>query len=84
MSPSPDSAFAIVSCSARPFTINDPPLLTTLMLSPAAVPLTVTVSAWPSPTVPPRVAPRSMATCVTPVPVRSLTVMVSVPPKALS
>ncbi len=46
------------------------------------VPLTVTVSAAPSP--PPPVAPRSIATWVTPVPVRSLTVMLSVPPTALS
>ena len=51
-----------------------PPLLMTLMLSLPAVPLTFTVSAAPSPRC--RASDRSMATCVTPVPVRSLTVMV--------
>ena len=47
------------------------------------VPLTITVSAAPSPP-PPVVPARSTLTCVTSVPVRSLTVMVSAPPSALT
>ena len=77
------SAPSIVTCAASPLTTTDAPLLTTLMLSSPAVPLTVTVSASPSPWPLPGVADRSIATCVTSVPVRSLTVMVSAPPKAL-
>ena len=53
------------------------------MTSSPLVPLTMTVSAWPSPVPLPGVPARSMLTCVTPVPVRSLTVMVSAPPRAL-
>ena len=48
------------------------------------MPLTITVSAAPSPWPLPGVADRSMVTCLTSVPVRSLTVMVSAPPRALS
>ena len=52
------------------------------MESAAAVPLTMTVSAWPSPVPLPGVPARSRFTSVTPVPDRSLTVMVSAPPRA--
>ena len=45
----PASAPAIVTCAARPLTTTDAPLPATLMLSSPAVPLTVTVSAAPSP-----------------------------------
>ena len=47
------------------------------------VPLTVTVSAAPSPHAAAGRAARSIATCLTPVPVRSLTVMLSAPPSAV-
>ena len=56
------SALAIDTCAARPLTTIEPPLLTTLIWSAACVPLTVTVSRWPSPPGPPAVAPRSIAT----------------------
>ena len=52
------------------------------MESAAAVPLTMTVSAWPSPVPLPGVPARSRFTSVTPVPDRSLTVRVSAPPSA--
>ena len=52
-------------------------------MSSPAVPLTLIRSAWPSPAVPPSAAARSRLTLLTPVPLRSLTVIVSVPPRAL-
>ena len=75
---------AIVTCAASPLTTTDAPLLATVMVSSPAVPLTITVSAAPSPWPLPAVPDRSMLTCVTSVPVRSLTVMVSAPPRALN
>ena len=51
-----------------------------MILSSPVVPFTVTRSAAPSPLWLPGPALRSMATCVIPVPVRSLTVMLSAPP----
>ena len=53
------------------------------MASLPLVPLTTTLSVWPSPVLPPRVAARSVLTVFTSVPVRSLTVTVSAPPRAL-
>src|SRR5262249_34686904 len=77
------SAPAIVTFAANPLTTTDARLLATVMWSSPAVPLTVTLSAAPSPWPLPGVPARSMATCVTSVPVRSLTVMLSAPPRAL-
>ena len=45
----PASAPLIVTCAASPLTATDAPLVTTLMLSSPAVPLTLTLSAAPSP-----------------------------------
>ena len=56
----------------------------TWIASSPLVPLTMTVSAWPSPVPLPGVPARSRLTLVTSVPVRSLTVMVSAPPRALT
>ena len=53
------------------------------MMSSPFVPLAMTVSAAPSPAVPPMAPRGSTLTCVTSVPLRSLTVSVSVPPSAL-
>ena len=50
------------------------PAPNTSTMSSPFVPLTITVSAWPSPAVPPIVPARSMLTSVTSVPLRSLTV----------
>ena len=80
----PASAPLIVTCAARPLTATDEPLVTTLIVSSPAVPLTVTVSATPSPWPLPGIADRSMATCLTAVPVRSLTLMLSTPPSVAS
>ena len=81
---SPASACAIVTCAARPLTTIDPPAAATVMLSSPAVPLTMTVSACAVAAGRAGRRPRSIATCVTPVPVRSLTVMLSAPPRASS
>ena len=79
------SAPTIVTSAASPLTKTAATsLLVRLIRSLPAVPLTVTVSAWPSPTPVPGVPARSIATCVTPVPVRSPTTMLSAPPRALS
>jgi hypothetical protein len=43
------SAPAMVTCADRPLTTTDAPLVATLIVSPAAVPFTVTLSAAPSP-----------------------------------
>src|SRR5262249_34806690 len=68
----------------RPLTTTDAPMVATLMLSRPAVPFTVTLSAAPSPWPLPEGPDKSMATCVTPVLVRSLIVMLSAPPAALT
>ena len=76
---------AIFTCAGSPLTDRPtPPLLTTLMWSSPAVPLTVTVSGWPSPPALPASPPGRSPTCFTSVPVRSLTMMLSAPPRALN
>ena len=50
------SACAIVTCAASPLTVTAPPLLAILMASSPAVPLTMTLSGWPSPLVVPEAA----------------------------
>jgi hypothetical protein len=54
-----------------------------LIVSLPLVPLTTTLSAWPSPVAPPRVPARSTFTLLTSVPLRSSTVTRSAPPRAL-
>ena len=71
------------TCAASPTTEAEVPAPKTSMTSSPLVPLTMTVSAWPSPAVPPRVPARSPSSSATSVPDRSLTVIVSVPPRAL-
>ena len=66
----------------RPSTETDVPAPTTSTTSLPFVPLTMIVSARPSPTVPPAVAARSASTEVTSVRERSSTVRVSLPPSA--
>ena len=73
-----------VTVAGRPATAKLVPLPVTWIASAALVPLTMTVSAWPSPVPLPGVPARSRLTLVTPVPDRSLTVMVSAPPRALT
>src|SRR5262249_6412392 len=70
--------------AGSPLTTTDAPLLATVMWSSPAVPLTITASGWPSPWPLPAGADRSTATCLTSVSVRSFTVMVSAPLRALS
>ena len=69
----------MATTAARPVTAT--PL--TAIASSRLVPLTTTLSGWPSPAVPPRAPARSALTFVTPVPVRSFTVTASAPPSAL-
>ena len=76
------SKLVIVVSVARPDTVTTPLLLVMVITSSPLVALMMIVSGWPSPER--RWQPRSMATCLTSVPVRSLTVMVSAPPRALS
>ena len=59
------------------------PAPTTSTMSSPLVPLTIMVSAWASPAAPSRVPARSPSSLTTSVPDRSLTVIVSVPPRAL-
>ena len=66
------SACAIVTCAASPVTLIPPPLLTICDGVVAGRRIDDDLSGWPSPAVVP-VAARSIATCVTSVPVRSLT-----------
>jgi len=84
ISASVDSDPLMVIASGRPVTVSEPPWHCTAMTSSYLVAFKVTVSAAPSPTPLPGGDARSMATCVTPVPERSLTVMLSALPKALS
>ncbi len=78
------SAPEIVTVSARPETVITPPLLLTDITSSPLVALMMIVSAWPSPTPLPGGDARSRSTFLTLVPVRSFTVMVSAPPRALN
>ena len=73
----------IATRAARPETATPEASPLTSIASLPLVPLTMTLSVWPSPVVPPSVAARSVLTVLTSVPVRSLTVMVSAPPSAL-
>ena len=77
------SAPVMATCAARPLTVTELPEAITWIWSLPPVPVTVTWSIEPSPVPVPGVALRSSATCVTPVPVRSPTVMVSAPPRAV-
>ena len=70
--------------AARPSTATPLASPATMIASSPLVPLTMTVSAWPSPVPLPGGLARSRLTWVTSVPVRSLTVMVSAPPRALT
>src|SRR5262245_20927433 len=78
------SKLQIVTSSGRPDTVITPLLFVTEITSSPLVALMTIVSAAPSPPALPGCAPRSMATWLTPVPVRSLTVMVSASPRALT
>ena len=69
--------------AGRPATTKPDPAPMTLTESSPLVPLTMTVSAWPSPVPEPATPARSRLSWVRSVPVRSLTVMVSAPPRAL-
>ena len=67
----------------RPRTDTDVPAPTTSMTSAPLVPLTITVSAAPSPAAPPMVPARLALSATRSVPVMLLTMTVSVPPRAL-
>ncbi len=75
------SKLVIVVSVARPDTVTTPLLLVMMIASSPLVALMTTVSGWPSGA---PLEPRSTATCFTSVPVRSLTVMLSTPPRVLS
>ena len=77
------SAPVMATCAARPMTVTELPAADDLDLVVAAGAGDRHVSAEPSPVPLPGVALRSRSTCVTPVPVRSPTVMVSAPPRAV-
>ena len=81
---SPASAWSMVTWAGRPLT-SDPrlPIDGRLMASSPSVPLTMTVSAWPSPRAAERAAEVDRHLASTSVPVRSLTTMLSAPPRAL-
>ena len=67
----------------RPRTETEVPAPNTSMMSSPLVPFTITMSAAPSPAVPPMVPARLTFTSTTSVPERSLTMIVSVLPSAL-
>ena len=69
------SAWRMPIAAARPVTFTPAASPLTAMVSLPAVPLTMTRSAAPSPVVPPSEPARSRLTLLTPVPVRSLTVI---------
>src|SRR6266540_3942312 len=77
------SEWLIPTAVARPVTSTTPPFAATAMLSGPLVPLTVIVSAAPSPAAPPSTPARSMSALATAVPDRSLTTAVSAPPSAV-
>src|SRR6266436_7784948 len=79
-----DSDPLTVTTSGRPVTTRAPFWLCTSITSLPLVPLTVTLSAARSPAPLPGIDAKSIATCVTPVPVRSPTTIVSAPPLALT
>ena len=64
------------------FTVTVPALPLTAIASLPLVPLTMTLSAWPSPVPLPAGDARSIFTRVTAVPLRSPTLMASAPPRA--
>ena len=74
------SAWVIRTNAARPLTSTAAPRAFAVTVSSPVVPLTVTASTSPSPDEPPSTAARSTLTRARSVPVRSLTVTVSVPP----
>ena len=77
------SAWVMLTRAGSPATDTTVPAPSTPITSLPLVPMTVAVSTWPSPVVPPSVPARLIATWVTSVPLRSLTVMASTPPRAL-
>ena len=74
---------AMCTEAARPATVMPDAEPATAIWSAPLVPLTMTESAWPSPSPCPATPARSRLTWVRSVPVRSLTVTVSAPPRAL-
>ena len=68
------------TCAAGRRRSGSRPAKQTLTRSAPSVPRTITVSGWPSP--PPPTAARSASTVLASVPVRSLTAIVSAPPRA--
>ena len=78
------SAPVMFTAAARPVTLAEPLLPATVIASLPLVPLTITLSAWPSPVPVPGVPARSRFTALTPVPVRSCVVIASAPPSVLT